>query len=326
MNRRDQLEAWCAEQLGAAPQIEALPAEASARRFYRLRGAWGSRIAMDAPPERENNEQFLRLSRVFRAHGVPVPEVLARDERGFFIVTDFGDNLFERAYAQGRAQEALDAALRTLVRIQSIRADAIPLYEASRFEDELGIFSEWLAARFLRVKLPACAAPAMAALIDATQAQPQAALHRDYHCRNLLLRDDGSLGVVDFQDALIGPIAYDLVSLLRDCYWFFPEPMVTQWRQRYLKLADWGMDERDFRRAFDFTGMQRHLKAAGIFARLQLRDGRASHLKDIAPALRRAAAVGRAWPALREFADWIEAHALPAARRALAERRSAASR
>ena len=319
MNRHAELEAWCAGQLGETAAFEALPAEASQRRFYRVRCASGSRIVMDAPPETENNQQFRVLSRVFRSRGVLVPEVLAYDQRGFFIVTDFGNTLLEAAYAQGRTDAALAAALATLVRMQRIRDDAIPRYEAQRFRDELAIFSEWLVARFLGLDLPRFAAPAMEALIDATQTQPQATLHRDYHCRNLLLQDDGSLGVVDFQDALVGPVTYDLVSLLRDCYAFFSEAAVAQWRRRYLAMTDWGMDEADFRRAFDFTGMQRHLKAAGIFARLHLRDGRASHLKDIAPTLRRVVAVGRGWPSLRQLADWVQAQALPATLRAVAE-------
>ena len=319
MNRRDELEAWCAEQLGETRPLEALPAQASTRRFYRVRCASVSRIVMDAPPETENNRQFRLLSRVFRSQGVPVPEVLAYDERGFFIVTDFGDTRFELAYAQGRADVALEAALANLVRMQSIRHEAIPPYEVSRFHDELAIFSEWLVARLLGLGLPPFAAPALEALIDATQTQPQATLHRDYHCRNLMLQGDGSLGVVDFQDALVGPVTYDLVSLLRDCYAFFPAAHVAWWLRRYLAMTDWGMEAPGFVRAFDFTGMQRHLKAAGIFARLHLRDGRGSHLKDIAPTLQRVVAVGRVWPPLRQLADWVQAQVLPATLRAVAE-------
>ena len=321
-HRRRQLESWCAAELGPLAAFDPLPVEASTRRFYRAHGPSGSVIAMDAPPATEDNAQFQTLSRVFRGGGVPVPEVLAFDPRGFMLVTDFGETLLERAYADGRTEEALRLALDALLRLQAIRSDAIPPYSVERFRDELDIFFEWLIRRFLGLPAPAFAAAAVDALVAATQAQPQATLHRDYHCRNLLLRDDGSLGVVDFQDALVGPVAYDLASLLRDCYHIFPEPLVASWRSRYLAEADCAMAEADFHRAFDLTGAQRHLKAAGIFARLQLRDGRSTHLAAIAPTLRRVVALGRSRPELKALAAWLDAEVLPA----LAQRLAAAPR
>lgn len=314
--RRLELQSWCAAQLGPLAAFDALPVEASTRRFYRARGQFGSLIAMDAPPETEDNARFRRLSRVLREGGVPVPEVSAFDTRGFMLVTDFGETLFERAYAEGKVNAALELALDNLVRVQAIRSNAIPAYTTGRFRDELSIFSEWLVGRLLGLAPPPFLAAVSELLVAATQAQPQATLHRDYHCRNLLLTETGGLGVVDFQDALVGPVAYDLVSLLRDCYHAFPETEVAQWRSRYLAIANCGMAEADFRRAFDFTGAQRHLKAAGIFARLHLRDGRSSHLPDIAPTLRRVVALGRHRPELKPLAAWLDANVLPA----LAER------
>lgn len=267
---------------------------------------------MDAPPATENNPQFRVLSQVFRAHGVPVPEVLAFDERGFLAVTDFGDRLFARVYEEGGEDSALELALQALVRIQDISSQAIPPYTAARFRDELGIFPEWLVERFLHLPRPAFLGAAWRALVEATQTQPMVTVHRDYHSRNLLLRPDGQLGIVDFQDALEGPVTYDLVSLLRDCYHAFPESVVARWRQRYRELTDPGMDEDAFVRAFDLTGVQRHLKAAGIFARLHLRDGRDTHLTDIAPTLSRVVAVGGHYPELRRLAAWIGGEVLPA--------------
>ena len=322
-SRRLELKSWCAAELGALTAFDALPAEASTRRFYRARGAFGSVIVMDAPPETEDNAQFRRLSRVLREGGVPVPEVIAFDPRGFMLVTDFGETLLERAYAEGKASAALKLALGNLVRMQAIRSDAIPAYTTERFRDELAIFSEWLMGRFLGLATPPFLAATSEQLVAATQAQPQATLHRDYHCRNLLLTDAGGLGEVDFQDALVGPVAYDLVSLLRDCYHSFPETVVAKWRSRYLAVANCGMDEKDFRRAFDLTGAQRHLKAAGIFARLHLRDGRGSHLADIAPTLRRVVALGRDRPELKPLAAWLDAEVLPALAKRLAVERTA---
>ena len=312
--RRRQLETWCEAQLGPVSAFEVLPVEASTRRFYRVRTREGSHVAMDAPPATENNTQFRRLSGLFRDHGVPVPEVVAFDERGFLLVADFGDRLFSAVYAEGGAEGALELAVQTLVRIQAIPAEAVPPYTAQRFRDELEIFTEWLVGALLDGSPPAFLPDVWRALVDATQAQPTVTVHRDYHSRNLLLRDDGGLGVVDFQDALAGPVTYDLVSLLRDCYHVFPEQEVARWRARYRAVTDCGMDEADFVRAFDLTGIQRHLKAAGIFARLKLRDGRDSHLADIVPTLTRVVAVGRGYPETRCLAEWIGGEVLPRAR------------
>lgn len=313
-DRRRQLEAWCEAQLGPVSAFEVLPVEASTRRFYRVQTPGGSRVAMDAPPATENNPQFRRLSGLFRDNGVPVPEVVAFDERGFLLVTDFGDRLFSAVYAEGGQEGALELAIQALVRIQAIPPEAVPPYTPQRFRDELEIFAEWLVGALLDARAPAFLADVWRTLVDATQAQPTVTVHRDYHSRNLLVREDGELGIVDFQDALAGPVAYDLVSVLRDCYHVLPERDVARWRARYRALTDPGMDDADFVRAFDLTGMQRHLKAAGIFARLQLRDGRDSHLADIVPTLARVVAVGRAYPETRRLAEWIDGEVLPGAR------------
>ena len=319
-DRVRELQDWCAEQLGALVSFEPLAQEASTRRFYRATTREGSRIAMDAPPETENNAQFRTLSTLFRANGVPVPEVFAFDPRGFLLVSDFGDCRFDQAYNEGREEECLDLALDALLRIQSVESDLIPRYEVSRFRDELGIFTEWLAGRLLGLETPEFIENTWTILIAATQAQPMVTVHRDYHSRNLLLCDDGSLGIVDFQDALVGPVTYDLISLLRDCYHVFPEATVTEWLSRYRRLARCDLPPAELRRAFDLTGVQRHLKAAGIFARLKLRDGRNSHLGDIVPTLERVVGVARGYPELSDLRRWIGNVVLPATRRALAQR------
>ena len=313
-DRRRQLETWCEGQLGPVSAFEVLPVEASTRRFYRVRTAEGSHVAMDAPPATENNTQFRRLSELFRTHGVPVPAVEAFDDRGFLLVTDFGDRLFSTAYAQGGRDGALELAIGALVRIQAIPAEAVPPYTSERFRDELEIFTEWLVGALLDDSPPSFLPDVWRALVNATQAQPTVTVHRDYHSRNLLLRNNGELGIVDFQDALAGPVTYDLVSLLRDCYHVIAEPEVARWRARYRASTDCGMEDADFVRAFDLTGIQRHLKAAGIFARLKLRDGRRSHVADILPTLERVVAVGVGYPETRRLAEWIDGEVLPRAK------------
>ena len=310
-DRRRQLEKWCETRLDGVSAFEDLPVEASTRRFYRVHAAGGTHIVMDAPPATEDNPRFRHLSKLFRGHGVPVPEVMAHDARGFLLVTDFGDRLFSRAYAEGCRDEALELALDALVRIQGISPDAVAPYTPERFRDELETFDEWLVGGLLGDATPGFLPDVWSALVEATQAQPTVTIHRDYHSRNLLLRESGELGIVDFQDALAGPVTYDLVSLLRDCYHVFPESDVARWRARYRSLRDCGMDEAAFARAFDLTGVQRHLKAAGIFARLKLRDGRGSHLGDIAPTLARVVAVGGTHPETRRLAEWVGNDVLP---------------
>lgn len=304
-----------------------LPAEASRRRFFRVRTALGTFVAMHSPPEFEDNERFVRFAKLLRAHQLGAPAIHAtHSARGYMLLEDLGSRDFQDAYAGGAAAPALDAAIADLVTLQGLPAWAFAPYTAQRFREELGIFEEWLVGRWLGLRPPPCFAAAAEALVAATQDVPQRPLHRDYHCRNLLWREDGTVGIVDFQDALVGPVTYDIASLLRDCYHEFDEAEVARWRRRFFAKAGFGGDERAFVRAFELTALQRQLKAVGIFARLWLRDQRRSHLGDIAPVLGRIARLGRTLPETAALARWIDATVLPAARRRLAAPCGAGSR
>ena len=322
---QDELAQWVDEVLAELrparrrAALEPLPVEASTRRFFRVGVGAATFVAMHAPPATEDSRRFVALARSLRAGGLHTPEVHAFDfERGFLLVEDLGARDFEQAYRQGETEAALEAAIDALVLLQSLPGGDIPPYTEARFATELGIFREWLVEKLLGETPPAWFAGVCDDLVAATQAVPQRPLHRDYHCRNLIWRTDGAVGIVDFQDALIGPITYDLASLLRDCYHEFDEAAVAKWRRRYLALAELGIDEPAFARAFDLTAVQRQLKAVGIFARLWLRDGRRSHLRDIVPVLRRIALVARRYAQTRELADWIDAKLLPKAAARLA--------
>lgn len=323
---QEQLTQWVEQSLpiaGAAAlpcaALELLPAEASARRFYRVRLGASTFVAMHAPCATADNRRFVALARLLRAGGIRAPEVHAVDfERGFLLVEDLGERDFAAAYRQGETDAALEGAIQALVLLQSLPRGDIPPYTEARFADELDIFAQWLIGKLLASALPPWFPRLCATLVAATQAVPQRPVHRDYHSRNLIWRHDGTVGVVDFQDALIGPATYDIASLLRDCYHAFDEPTVAKWRQRYLDLARVGVAEDEFARAFDLTALQRQLKAVGIFARLWLRDGRRSHLSDIVPVLRRIALVAHGYPETRELAAWIDADVLPMAARRLA--------
>lgn len=329
--------AWIDEQLARRQQrrtaITALPSAASFRRFTRVFIADASFIGMYAPPDRENNPQFVRLSSHLRGHGIPVPEVIAADlERGFLLVTDYGDCHFQQIYGTAQETAALAAAIEALIRIQRIPpSQLIPTYTEARMHDEFELFPTWLVQGLLELE----PTKAERSLLDATQqrlvsimtTQPTCCVHRDYHCQNLLWHEQGGVGIVDFQDALWGPIAYDLASLLRDCYHRFEEGDVARWRSHYLLARrDAGLprvDADSFAVNMDWTALQRQIKAVGIFSRLALRDGRDRHLRDIAPVLERIIEVAQRYDPLRPFADFIAERVRPAAVAAVTQRHSA---
>lgn len=330
--RHEALLDWAAGELSSsAEHIErtsAMPAAASFRRFTRLTTNVGSRVLMDAPPERENNAQFERLAKIFAAAGVPVPAVLAHDVgRGFLLVTDLGSAHLENAYGTAAEADAIEAALEVLVRLQTLPpTDVIPPYAKERLRDEFELFPTWVVEGLLQHNLTAAQRAllddARELLIGEITTQPTCCVHRDYHCKNLLWQD-GAIGVVDFQDALWGPRLYDLASLLRDCYHRFSNSDVARWRARYRVLAtaaslpDLGTDAA-FARALDWTAVQRQIKAVGIFARLRLRDGRDTHLADIAPVLDQLIDLTSMYPPLQPLSQLLRTSIRADAERAVA--------
>lgn len=293
-------------------ELARLPVEASTRQFFRVSTGVSTFVAMLSPPDTEDNPRFARLTDLFRKHGLRTPEVHAADfDRGMLLLEDLGERDFAAAYAAGEIDVALAAAVHDLVKLQSVSSDDIPPYTTTRFADELAIFTDWLLGRFVGVDVPRAFAGVAEALIEATMSVPQRTVHRDYHCRNLIWRNDANVGIVDFQDALFGPACYDIASLLRDCYIEFDESRIATWRQRFFALADLDCAESTFNRAFDLTAIQRQLKAVGIFARLYLSRGRSSHLGDIVPVLNRISRLGHDYPETTEFAEWVAVELLP---------------
>ena len=285
---------WCQRQFGILLHDDytatPLKVEASHRLFYRIADSHKSYVLMVSPPELEQNEQFVAMQKVFYAQGIPVPELIAHDFLlGLFLMSDLGKIDLEQAYATSNRSLSISTAIDCLHKIQVI--DSAPPYTAERFETELAIFQEWFVDNTLHhadIGMSNITAPLLNAIIS----QPIGCVHRDFHCRNLLF-NDGKLGVVDFQDALIGPALYDLASLLRDCYYVFSEAEIDQWLTYYLSAetpltkALKAFKKTEIRRMLDFTAIQRQLKAIGIFARLNLRDQKSSHLQYIAPLLER---------------------------------------
>ena len=288
--------------------LSTLRAEASFRSFYRLKPAAGeSVVLMVSPPEKEQNEQFERLASVFGTAGIPVPSILAAEKaRGWYLLTDLGSRELSRAYGTSAETAAIEAALATLIRLQAVQDPAVRSYTQARFADELGIFREWFAAAFLGSELPDAVEPVFLELVARMPGQIQCCVHRDYHCRNLLFDpDSGRFGVVDFQDALIGPVSYDLASLLHDCYHQFSDQQVIHWRNWYLAHSPLPLDPEAFAEDLTLTAIQRQLKAVGIFVRLKLRDGKTTHLEHVLPVLERLSRLAAPLPELAPLSDWL---------------------
>ena len=293
------LHGWLAARFAGRPFTLAPASEdASFRRYFRVSFGSDDRslIAMDAPPGKEDCRPFLHVARLFGASGAHVPAIEAEDlALGFLLLEDLGgttylDELDAGAAHTGRADELYLAAIDTLVKIQCASIeDALPPYDDALLRRELNLFPEWYVARHLRVTLaPGDAAileESFEAIIANNLAQPRVYVHRDYHSRNLMVCARLP-GVIDFQDAVHGPVTYDLVSLLKDAYIRWDEERIIDWCVRYWEKArkaglPVGDDFHAFYRDFEWMGVQRHLKVAGIFARLCHRDGKERYLADI---------------------------------------------
>ena len=325
-SRLEQLQAWlkiiAREKVGDPPFDKPMPASADAsfRRYFRVRRGEETFIVMDAPPQHEDCEPFVRISDWLAQMGLHVPRVLAWDrENGFLLLTDMGHTDYQTALNADNAGRLYGDALDALVTLQTKGRTwlaQLPPYDARLLQTEMALFSDWLAQRYLGLAPPAEWTETVQALVESALAQPAVFVHRDYHSRNLMVSTPNP-GILDFQDAVAGPLTYDAVSLLRDCYVRWPQKKVAAWRDAYFhRLVDAGLQQRDdhgaFVRAFDLMGVQRHLKAAGIFARLWLRDGKARYLDDIPNTLRYIVEVGRAYRETAALARWVDEILLPA--------------
>lgn len=283
--------------------------DASFRRYWRLDHGGSSLILMDAPPEQEDCGRYADLARRLRAVGINTPEIHGEDlAQGFLAISDFGERLYLQELDAANADRLYGDALAALAVIQACGPlDGLPLYDGPFLERELGIFHEWFLGRLLDLTLDDRAQTDWEAgcktLVDSALEQPRVCVHRDYHSRNLMVTDPPSPGVLDFQDAVVGPVTYDLVSLLRDCYIAWEPDRVDEWALGYLHLAIQSgilpeVEHERFMQWFDLMGVQRHLKACGIFARLHIRDGKPQYLGDIPRTLGYVRTVAARYPAL----------------------------
>jgi aminoglycoside/choline kinase family phosphotransferase len=279
---------------GAQFRLETASSDASFRRYFRLYIDDTTRIVMDAPPEHEETGTFCRIARRFHQQGINVPEIIATDEsQGFVLMSDLGSRHYLDYLDDENADSLYADALESLARLQAGTSTApgfLPPYSEDLLRREMDLYRDWYLERHLGVQITneehALMDRAWDILVRSACEQPQLWVHRDYHSRNLMITEKNNPGVIDFQDAVTGPITYDLVSLLKDCYIEWPAVRVKQWVLNYHRMAlQRGLleekDETLFLRWFHRMGIQRHLKVAGIFARLSHRDGKHRYLDDI---------------------------------------------
>ncbi len=318
-----ELDCWLRKEL-ALPVADIAPASADAsfRRYFRVKYNGTTRIVMDAPPDKEDIQPFIAISALLAGLGLHVPEVLEQDDRrGFLLLTDLGSRQYLGELNGSSAQQLYGDALQALILLQSCPAaelQRIPEYDRALLQAEMALFRDWYLEQLLKVSLTdeqrEMLEASFAFLISAALEQPRVLVHRDYHSRNLMV-DEPNPGVLDFQDAVAGPVSYDLVSLLRDCYIAWPRERVEEWVTQYHGQAVRAgilqqVDIDQLLRWFDLMGVQRHLKAIGIFSRLNIRDGKPGYLKDIPRTMGYIEEVCRRYPELQGLGEIVSMHSL----------------
>ncbi|WP_414434641.1 aminoglycoside phosphotransferase family protein [Alloalcanivorax venustensis] len=288
--RRRALDQWVGDWLGAPVSGEVASADASFRRYFRYRHGGRTLVAMDAPPEQEDCRPFVDVAGRLARAGVAVPEILHQDlEQGFLLLTDMGRETWLTALDGGNADAWFDAALETLITQQRFAdTQGLPEYDRALLRRELDLFPHWYLGEHRGLRPDGDTAGRLETvfetLIESALAQPRVFVHRDFMPRNLMVSDPNP-GVIDFQDAVAGPISYDLISLFKDAFLSWPEARVLEWlRDYHRRAAAAGLPVPaafdDLLRWCDLMGAQRHLKVIGIFARIRHRDGKPKYLED----------------------------------------------
>jgi len=314
--RSSQLNQWL-EQLGFRDyRLSPASEDASFRQYLRLEADGHSQIVMDAPPELEPCEQFVKVANLLRGAGLSAPEIHAQNlQQGFLLLTDFGgDDYLSQLHDETEAELYRDALAALLLMQSRIDAGDLPPYDEALLFREMDLFHDWFLGQLLGIELDPQQQRAWQdcrrLLADNALAQPRVFVHRDYHSRNLMKITRRNPGILDFQDAVEGPITYDLVSLLRDCYIAWPAARVEALALDYYQAARANglleVDSAQFLRWFDLMGMQRHLKAVGIFSRLKIRDGKSRYLQDIPRTLGYLRDVAIAQPSMAGLGGLIE--------------------
>jgi len=355
--RLEVLQQWLCENFSVdAIKLFPITGDAGFRCYYRFNLEEQTFIAVDAPPDKSNNAAFVAVQKILNKKGLHVPKIIALNlEKGFFCLSDLGDKLFLETIAEAETnveQEAIkkakDSAFKSdnepvntnkesLCSLYQKAIDLLPIIASSLIENEnedklpdfdqpfikteLSIFNEWLLQKHLNIHLSENEVIGLEQcfnfLVVNALEQPQVFMHRDYHSRNLMMLAEGGLGIIDFQDAVKGPITYDVVSLLRDCYQEIPDEKITQLFTYFTQLmsSHYQFDhitKQQWRKWFDLTGLQRHIKIAGIFSRLYYRDNKDGYMKDIPLALKYILEISQQYPELSPLHQLVKSRVIPA--------------
>lgn len=322
---------WAMSALDLAPKqgmtVQSIAGDASSRHYFRVVLEGDSRVLVHAPPAAENNQAFIQIAGMLDQGGVRVPRIQAVDlERGFLLLEDLGDQLLLPELRQETAPGHYQNAMNTLLRMSALEqsADALRAYDTALLTEELSRFGQWFVTQLLDYTLNEQEQEMLQGLftllIDSALEQPSVFVHRDFHSRNLMLLPGGELAVIDFQDAVRGPVTYDIVSLLRDCYIRWPAQTVREWALGYRDLLCKqqrlpATDDATFLRWFDWMGLQRHIKVLGTFARLYLRDGKEAYLADLPLVIDYVVEVADQYApqeaVFAQFSDWFKQELAP---------------
>ncbi|MGX5174972.1 aminoglycoside phosphotransferase family protein [Aliikangiella sp. IMCC44653] len=324
-SRTQQLSTWVGTQLNIAPPtLINVAGDASFRRYFRFRHQDLSLIAVDAPPATEKNHAFVNMCELLAANQLIAPSCHAVDyEQGFLIIEDLGDQLFSNQLNLDSAPQLYAAALQTLAKFQSIPTntiDDIPHYDRELLQTELDLFDHWFVQQHLGLSLSqteiSLIVQVKSRLIASALAQPQCLVHRDFHSRNLMLTKTGKIALIDFQDAVLGPVSYDPVSLLKDCYIAWPRQQQLDWLKSFYQnsviIKQYQISWPQLVKYFDWMGMQRHLKVLGIFSRLNYRDNKPNYLNDLPLTLNYLLETAAVYPEFEKFSLFLNQTIKPA--------------
>ena len=332
--RLESLQLWLEQHFEAPVNIELISGDASFRRYFRTTHGSDTFIAVDSPADLVPITPFVELTSSYREQDILVPEIIQSEAKlGFNLLSDLGDEQLGDVLSAGNINHYYHSALQLLPKVAKVKGTnkhPLPIFDDAFIKMELNLFNQWFIEQHLHIKLDSDEQAMLNTVYDflaqALLTQPQCTMHRDFHSRNIMLHDQ-ELTLIDYQDSVIGPVTYDAVSLLRDCYVVCPAEHLPELQQQHFEqskqagiIAD-NTQFAEYQRWFDLTGLQRHIKIAGIFCRLFYRDAKAGYLKDIPQTLDYILHVTQQYPELADFDHWMKTKIMPTFKQRLQEQK-----